>query len=446
MSMLSIGLSGIQAAQLGLNMSARNTANMKTEGYSRQGVSLVADSRGGVEVASLVRYGDAYRSRQLWSALSSEGEYAASDPYFHELESTMGSTGGSAGEGVDAFFAALNEVSTDPTSVPLRQQVITAAQSMGTRFNSLRDALKNQLDTVAQQAVAMSEQVGALAATVADLNTRISEAAATKSATSELMDQRDLALGGIAKLIDVQVGTQPDGTLSVSLRNGVPLVLGGRSAKLLASSDAGGALSLNVSLDGASYPLASGSIGGQIGGLDDYAKVVAEKMNDAKTLITELANRVNERLTAGFGSNGAPGLAMFTVDADSGRVAVNAALTPAALGASAAADTPGNSDNLASVIALSKNKLTMPGLGEVSITDAYTLMVGKLGSESAANKAALSTASIQRQQAEANLSSVSGVSSEEEVVSVSELLQSYQANMKVISVANEIIKVTLDAF
>lgn len=47
-SITSISLSGMNAAQVRLNVSAHNIANLYTEGFSRQEVSLTAQPGGGV--------------------------------------------------------------------------------------------------------------------------------------------------------------------------------------------------------------------------------------------------------------------------------------------------------------------------------------------------------------------------------------------------------------
>lgn len=74
------------------------------------------------------------------------------------------------------------------------------------------------------------------------------------------------------------------------------------------------------------------------------------------------------------------------------------------------------------------------------------MLVGKLGSASQQNKASLATAGEIREQAELAWLSVSGVSSEDEVVNISEYLNMYQANMKVISVANDLFTSTINMF
>jgi flagellar hook protein FlgE len=50
-SITSISLSGMNAAQIQLNASAHNIANLNTEGFSRQEVSLTAQHDGGVSAS-----------------------------------------------------------------------------------------------------------------------------------------------------------------------------------------------------------------------------------------------------------------------------------------------------------------------------------------------------------------------------------------------------------
>lgn len=447
MNISHVGLSGLLASQAGLDMSARNTANLLTPGYTRQGTLVTARSGGGADVAALVRYEDRYKSQQVWNTTAREGRYLATESYYAQLEEVMGLQDGSVKGGVDAFFAALDEVSTSPTSVPLRQQVISAAQGLVKRFDSLRQTLHGQQDAVRQQVGTSAGQVGALAATVGRLNERIAEAMAIGGTTSELVDQRDRALTELAGLVEIRVVEQGDGMVDVSLANGLPLVAGKLPARMELLPATDGTVHLQLSMGGAQFPLAGVQAGGALGGMSAYAAdVLLPQLAYADTLAAELASRVNASLTAGFGTDGQPGLPLFLVDAATGRLSVNPAIDQTRLGFSAVAGEPGNSENLSDIVGVRLQTFVLSTLGQVSVGDAYTMMVGQLGSDSQANAAMLQTAATLRQQAEQDLMSVSGVNSEEEVVRISELLQAYQANMKVISVANEIFDSLIQAF
>jgi Flagellar hook-associated protein len=82
-------------------------------------------------------------------------------------------------------------------------------------------------------------------------------------------------------------------------------------------------------------------------------------------------------------------------------------------------------------------------LGPVTLSDAVTQLVARLGMQSQQNQAALETAEIVRNQAEESWKSTSGVNLDEEAINLVQYQQMYQANMKVIAVANELLESTL---
>ncbi len=88
-------------------------------------------------VPSLIRFSDSYKSLQMWGAASQLGQRTTAQPYLTQLEQAMGDEESGVNNGLDAFFGALNAASVDPTSSPLRQQIITAADALAQRFQQL---------------------------------------------------------------------------------------------------------------------------------------------------------------------------------------------------------------------------------------------------------------------------------------------------------------------
>lgn len=446
-SITNTGLSGLLAAQAGLGTASRNTANLLTPGYTRQGVLLTPSVfGGGVSVGAFTRFADSYKTQQLWSSNSKLGQYSAAASYYQQLEEVMGMDGASPKAGIDGFFGALDEVSTDPTNSALRQQVIAAADAMAKSYTSVRQVLLHQLDTARQQSMASADQVNSLSSSIADLNQQIEQAQAKGEAPSELLDQRDQLIDQLSSLADIQVLRQSGGAIDISLSNGPPLVIGNQPGKMRVQSNADGSFALALEAAGTTYPLDGAKLGGQLGGIANYVQDTLQVQLDAnKQLTKELAERINNQLAAGYGTNGAPGKPLFDYNDATGTIAVNPDITQADLGFSANADEPGNSDNLHAVAELRKQHVDLPGVGDVAMGDAYTMLVGMLGSASQLNQASLDNASTIREQASLDWQSVSGISMDEESVSISEYLNMYNANMKVISVANELFQSTLDS-
>ncbi|MBZ8142742.1 flagellar hook-associated protein FlgK [Rubrivivax gelatinosus] len=453
MSIISIALTGAQATQIALATVSQNVANSKTDGYTRQGTLLTAlgSTRGGisagdgVQVSSLQRFSDGYKNLQLWQSASELGQRQSSQPYLSQLERVMGDEEGGIGGGIDELFTALNAASVEPTSTPLRQQVISAADALSQRFVSLQQTLANQRSAIEQQRGSLAGQVSTLATGIADLNRQIASAQATGGGTSALQDERDRKIDALSSLAAVQVVEQPDGTRNVSLRNGMPLVVGARAASI--EMNPGSPPTVTIAFASQSYTASGEVLGGQLGGLDDYlAKVLTPMADSVAQLASQIASSVNSTLAGGFDLDGNAGGALFQFDAGTGRIAVNPALTARQLGFSSDASKPGNSDVLQQLVELPTQSVTLPQLGSVQLRDACSQLLGDLGSRSAQNQAALATAETVRDQAEQNWKSTSGVNDDEEAASLIQYQQMYQANLKVIAVANELFDSTLQMF
>lgn len=458
MTMIYSGLSGAQAARAALAASSQNTANVMTPGYTRQGAILASvqplisgamSAGSGVSVAGLVRFSDEYKSLQMWRANSQAGQFSATQPYFSQLEQVLSDEQSSLNNGIDAFFSALNAASVEPTSMPLRQQVVASVESMAQRFNSLTQVMVNQRNSVMQQRIAMVQNVNDLSAQIAELNSQIAWANNSGANPSGLIDARDMRIDELSSLVGVQVVSQADGSRNVSLAGGQPLVLGGRSSTITVNYLPDGTQTLQLDFVNDTFSLVDVKLGGQLGGLDsfEYGKLVP-MMQSVTALGQELTDRVNTQLAAGFAMDGSAGqpLFQFSVSGPIGTMSLNPAVTPDMLAFSGVATEQGNSQNLLALIAVKSQQITVPQLGTVMLSDAFSQLVSRLGMDSRKNQTSLDTAQTVRNQAEESWKSTSGVNLDEEATNLMQYQQMYQANMKVIAVANELFDSMLGMF
>jgi flagellar hook-associated protein 1 len=454
MSIINNALSGALAAQAGVTVTSQNVANLQTPGYTRQGVILTAaqaSGRGpaatgdGVNVPSLFRFSDAYKSLQMWNAASDVGQHTTADPYLKQLEQVMGDDTSNINRGLDGFSSALNAASVDPTSSPLRQQVISAAEGLSQRFASLSQVLLGQKESVHQQRSAIATQVGNLATDIARLNDKIAAASGYGTSASGLIDERDKKIDALSSLVGIQTVNQADGSRSVSMRGGQPLVIGSKVAQVTVQPVVGGGQKLVVQLDQQSFGVSGSNLGGELGGLADIEDKVLTPLNASiQDLAKGISSQFNAQLAAGFTMAGSAGQPLFDVASSAlGVLKVSSGLQPADLGFSSDAAQPGDSANLLKVIDLKKQSLTVTSLGSVQMGDAYTQLVSKLAGDSQQNSASLTVAQTVRTYAVSDWKSVSGVNSDEEAINLVQFQQMYQANMKVISVANQLFDSTL---
>jgi flagellar hook-associated protein 1 FlgK len=224
----------------------------------------------------------------------------------------------------------------------------------------------------------------------------------------------------------------------------------GKNAGSLMIDNTSGSPVLTVDFSGTKFPLDDTKLGGQLGGLGDYEK---NKLLPLQQSIFDMAQQlsagVNNVLAAGSDGvnpvgSGAP-LFSFNSTGLGGLMSVSAGFKASDL-AFSSDGTPGDSGNLQALIDIKNQPITLTSIGNVLVGDADTQLVGKLGIDSSQNQALLKTSTTIRQQAEDDWSSTSSVNKDEEAMNLVEFQNMYQANMKVIAVANQLFDATMSMF
>ena len=457
MTIINNALSGALAAQIALSASSQNIANLQTTGYTRQSAlftSVSPDASGrsagnGVQVSSLMRFSDNYKSQAMWRAASEQGAYAQSQPYLTQLESVMGDASASLSAGIDDFFRAINAVAGDPGSTPLRQQVLTSASLMGERINGMNNVFNAQLTSVRQQRSALVDAANSDISAIASLNRQIMETQAGGVSASSLIDARDNAIDSLASKMALEVSTNADGSRDVSLKSGQALVIGSMQGTLQAAATADAPQAFSITFANATFTLDATKMGGQIGGLSQYEITTLKPLqDDIDTLGRTIAERVNAQLALGYSTPASgpavAGTPLFVYTPGSGANALKVVAGFKAEDLAFSGDgLPGDTGNLQKLAALKGQPVTLPGIGTVLLSDADTQLLGKLAIDSKLNKASLKTTDTVRTQSVDDWQSTSGVNEDEEAVKLVELQRMYEANMRVISIANAMFDATL---
>jgi flagellar hook-associated protein 1 FlgK len=381
----------------------------------------------------------------MWRAASDLGAHSQTQPYLSQLENVMGDETASLSAGIDQFFGALNAVAGDPGSTPLRQQVLTSAGLMAERFNGLNNVFNSQLQSVRSQRGAIVDSANAQIASIAKLNQQISEAQAGGLSASAMIDARDQAIDDLASKMGLEVSDNADGTRDISLKTGQSLVLGSMHGTLKAAPTATSPQEFSLSFANTSYVLDAGKLGGQLGGLTKYeTEKLVPLQKDIADIARQVADKVNTQLALGFKPGGGAGTPLFvyTPGSNADMLKVSPGFVAADL-AFSADGAPGDTGNLQKLVAIKSQPITVGTIGTVLLSDADVQIVGKLGVDSQLNKAALKTTQTVRTQSVDDWQSTSGVNQDEEAVNLVEYQNMYQANMKVISIANQLFDATL---
>lgn len=448
-----IAYSGVRASQIGLSVTGQNTANVNTPGFSRLNAVMSSVSGhgslsgGGVDVTSIRRISDDFLNQQLWRATTSQNYYSTSQQYLTSLEGLMSGDGSSVSVGLDNFFAAVSEASATPDSIALRQQIIAEAGNLAQRFNTLGSNLHTQQMSLQEQRSSMATAINGLTNNIALLNKKIIAAEAGGADSATLKDQRESLVSELSQYASIRTNTAGDGSLSVSLANGQPLVASTSAAQLAVTLTPTGEQQIGLSFAGTTFSLSQDGLGGSLGALYDTEYQVLRPNQDALSDMAEqFAQMVNDTLGSGFDLAGNPGQALlvFTPGSSSNMLSLSG-IKAADLALSDSAGETGNNGTLLELLELRNQTITVNG-NSVSVNDAYAGLIGDLASTSRQNAADLTTAKTVTGQAQTQRDSVSAVNLDEEAVNLMSYQQAYQANMKVISTAKDLFETMLAAF
>ena len=439
MSLLNIGFSGLNAAQIALNVTAQNIANVNTVGYSRQEAMMGSlsgfgrlDNGMGVEVTGVRRITDDYLVSQHWRSRSSTGSSYAFHQYINTTEQLLGSESMNITKGLDSFFASLSAALDSPETPAPRSQIVSSAGALANRFGQLNESLLTQEKQIDDQLGSTITQVNSYLKQVAELNTQIGEQASKGVNTSALEDSREQIVRELSTFMEVRVNRQSDGSFSLSLPQGQPLVLAGSSSTLSLTGDT---LSLSFGPQSFEVPKLQG---GTLAGVLEYRTTVLRPLRDELNQIAKkLADDFNAKQAGGIDLNGDSGKPLFSYDPlnPSGTLKVADGFTGDHLAFAKAGGGNGDNRNLQELLTIKDSQY-----------EAYSALLGKMAVQSGQAKATMEADANMEKQLATKLSSVSGVNTDEEGVKIMAYTKAYQANAKVISTSDQLFNSILNMF
>lgn len=280
MSMLSIGVTGLNAAQIGLLTTEHNISNANTEGYNRQravqstGIAFQTGSGfigQGTTVQTVQRLYNDVVSGQVAQSATRASELDAYYDQITLIDNMLADPNSGLSPALQDFFTGVQQVAADPASLPARQAMTSSGEALVTRFRSIEQRLGEQYANINDQLTHHVELVNSYAGQIADVNQRIVVAQSTSGQpANDLLDQRDRLVAQLNLEIRVAVVTQNDGTFSVFAGNGQQLVIGGTANRLAATPSLDDSSRMAVSLNtGRNIQELPESVlnGGVIGGL-----------------------------------------------------------------------------------------------------------------------------------------------------------------------------------
>jgi flagellar hook-associated protein 1 FlgK len=316
---MSVSVSALSAAQVGLQTTGHNIANTNTPGYTRQeveqvnrkpnfsGVGFVGQ---GVNVETVKRAYSQFLNSQVLSEQTQASMLNTYHAQIEQIDNVIADPNAGISPAIQDFFSAVNNVSSTPESQPARQTMLNSAgaltsriQSLGQRFTDVNTTVQSQIGNSVSLVNSYSKQIAELNKNIVLLQS------SSRQPPNDVLDQRDRLINELNKEIKTSVVQQSDGAYNVFIGNGQSLVVGGTPYTLgIAQSPVDPSKQDIVynNLGGSKTTLQQSSLqGGNLGGFLTFRDTtLANAQNSLGRVAMGLAGVINQQHTLGQDLNG----------------------------------------------------------------------------------------------------------------------------------------------
>lgn len=241
-SILNVANQGVLAEQVNIHVTGQNISNVNTPGYSRQSVTLspnfptpssVGPIGNGVNATEITRAYDSFITQTLFAKTSVMSGLQARQSGMQLVEGALNEVDINGINGLlGRFWTGWDGLANNAEGIPERTVLLNNArlltQGINDRYNSLIQLSKNvdlNIDTTIKNINQLSDQI-------ADINVRILAMESSNHQANDLRDQRDELVKQLSQLTDIHYFETKQGTYTVLIGQGSPLVEGSRSLHL----------------------------------------------------------------------------------------------------------------------------------------------------------------------------------------------------------------------
>jgi flagellar hook-associated protein 1 FlgK len=474
----SIARSALLVHQTALQTISQNIANAETPGYSRQEAQLAANTPvnftygavgTGVSVTNIIRKRDILLDDAFRSAAGLDGDAGMRRDLLSQLESVFGEPNDAGmANALDQFWNSWSDLSAQPGSLAARAVVQQRGRQLSQMFNDFDTQLTTLRTSNLERLTNAVGNINSLAQQVAELNVRIVTSESNGNMANDLRDMRDLKLDELSRVAGTRVINQANGSVTVQIGNSV-LVEGDSATPLSANYEtitptpSFPVTDVPVRIRLGSNPDRLAPLSGELGAMVDFLNTeIPASRTRLDAMADQLVTAVNNVHSTGYlfptgtvpgtaaGNFFQPATGAVPVRASNLRLHADILADPRNISASGSISGP--SDNtvaqgLAS-LRISPNTVTYTGPNGATETGSFSTffrgLVTRVGiqAQSANDQAGVTSTLVE--QAERRRQSVSGVSTDEELVNMLRVQQSYQAATKLIKAAEEMLDTLLN--
>ena len=417
LSTLNTAKSGMNVSQVAIQTTSHNISNINTPGYSRQRVNQSASSPysmpgknsnfgagqigTGAQIDNVTRIRNSFYDYQYRSESHQYGSTSVKYEYFKNIEGIFNEPSDTAiSSSLNSFFNSWSELSKDPQSSGVKSVVIENGKYLSNSINSAFKRLESLEEGLDKQSEYIMDEVNLMLSQLDKLEKNIKIIQGSGKSPNDFLDQRDQLLDNLSFKLNIN-----DKDVKATLKK---------------AYDANG----KVTLDDLTKS------GVKISGELEGTLSMKQEINKYKDGLKQLSNTITSNV------NKAAGQDIFKAK-DGELISINPEMLqePEKINVTA--------DIALKVYELKSEKVNINGK-DMTINTFYNSMIQDLGQSSAAVIRDESNQSKLLENIDSSRSSVSGVSLDEEMISLVQLQHTYSANAKVMSTIDSLLDVVVN--
>lgn len=444
---INMAAQSLRSFQRALDTTGHNIANVNTRGYSRQTVDFAAMQPldfynmgwrtvgQGVNLTSINRIRDQFLDA---NARVTSGSYGRASTLSSGLQRIDGIYGEPQDAGIanalGKFFDSWSALGSSPSEPAARAQVRQAGQMLADRIRSSYGELVTESSRTTSDIQANFGRIDELAQRIDQLNRDIRRASSTGATPNDLLDQRDLALEDLGRIVNVHREVFSDGSYAVYAA-GFTLVDTGGAHAFPRTYDASAGTVTDGSL---TFSVRSGELAGNLALLGQ----INSHRTRLDTLANELRTQINTPHMTGTNAMSQTGIRFFNDVAappQTGAIDFDLSADVKASADAIAAGTSGSPGDGGLAQAFSLMRQTQFGaLGNRTFQSFFQDMISNLANDAAYHSAAADTERAVLEQISQQQQAVAGVSLDDEMSNMMRFQRSYQAAARALTVFDQV--------
>lgn len=470
-SIMEIGRQGMTAQRQAMQVATGNIANANTPGYTRRRAHFENHAQsmaggqvigGGVEMAHVVRVHDPFIQNQILDESRVFGAARARSEKLQHIERLFANDAFRAGDLINNFFNSVRELSANPDSAPLRENVARTGEQTAAGFRQLTEQLEQTKSDIDRKIEIQVGEVNGLLHQLGHLNGEIHSLAATSSPPHDLYDRREGIVRELSQKLGYEVFTDDQDNVNLAAGGLGILVHGSHVNELttVRTAERGdkGEGSLDIALKDpfglrvVTHSIKDGELGGMVHVRD---KVINPTLNHLDNVAFNFASAVNEKHRDGVGMDNLSGRDLFEeptmVSGAASRLSLSKDIKESGsrVAAAFASDSPGDNRAALAISELQHQKVLPAAFNGVDAAPSHTFndsmnaLVGGIGIQVKHEDETFRHQEAILNQLDNYRQSVSGVSLEEEALELMKYQTVFQASAKAMKVGDELFQTIL---